>query len=68
MLAAALLYWVRLHTYSSGLLVKIKHAFSRVILTRRVKKENLYVPDITNTADWNIFHEWNCCTVQPGKK
>ena len=41
------------HTYSSALPVQIEHAFSRVILQRRVKTE---------------IYEWYCCTVRPRLK
>ena len=48
-------YWVGLytHTYSSALPIEIEHAFTRVIIQRRVKTE---------------IYEWYCCTVRPCQK
>ena len=46
-------YW---DTYSSALPVKIEHAFSRAILQRRVKTENVYL--VLQNLQIGILSTW----------
>ena len=54
------------HTHISALPVKIEHAFTRVILQRRVKTENVYL--VLQKLLLGILSMCGTAVVRPGQK